>query len=132
MWKRLQQNKGVPKPISIGDPQLIETTLDESAYGLSPQESQGVGQTPQDGRLFGEVPQPQRALREPARGLPALPFQMAPQPYQAPHRQSKDVRRRPASSLYSQPSPNAHNQRFKEDEVEISPPSSPDVKPYKR
>ncbi|KAL3427859.1 hypothetical protein PVAG01_01368 [Phlyctema vagabunda] len=129
MWKRRQQR---PRP-SIGDPVLIETTLDESTYSA-------YGNPSPTGLGIQRPSRPTRSESEDTlKELPRSPLGIdLPPPFPNSHSNSS----RPVSSIYSQPSPDPQSARFTRHayrnepeepyEEEVSPPSSPEYETYAR
>lgn len=129
MWKRLNNTKGARQP-AVADPGFHEI-IDERGYA---------------GSTFNRTQSPSDRNRPPPRppredemqsGHPTLSLEPSP----PPPPQHRDSSFRPASSIYSQPSPNQVNSRFPHSsygnpttytEEEVSPPSSPDVRAVKR
>ncbi|KAI9738077.1 MAG: hypothetical protein M1818_005505 [Claussenomyces sp. TS43310] len=129
MWKRLHPNKGSRQLDDTGSPSLIESPPGESA------QSEGQSDPEQIYRPMAERPTRPNAAE--LKRLPPLPFGPATDIASSPVPR-KGVHRRPASSLYSQSSPNPkYAQGPREDQyriantyseqIEISPPSSPDT-----
>ncbi|RDL42187.1 uncharacterized protein BP5553_02166 [Venustampulla echinocandica] len=124
MWKKLNNPKGARQP---SHPQ---PKIDEQPY--SPPYGLGVEVHSPESPLHGNMPPPRETRGEMSpKNLPQLPFELAP-PSPPEHRNSKF---RPASSIYSQPSPNPIVTRFPGTSYvttstaytdEVSPPSSPD------
>ncbi|RDW94383.1 hypothetical protein BP5796_00146 [Coleophoma crateriformis] len=124
MWKRLQAPKRRP---AIGEPVLLETTLDESTYGSS---STGFG--------IKQRPIPLRGESDDT--LTSLPHSNMDPTESHASTALRNSHFRPASSIYSQPSPESggrfprysykNPQGISYDEEEVSPPSSPEYETF--
>ncbi|KAI9644592.1 hypothetical protein NHQ30_006613 [Ciborinia camelliae] len=133
MWKRLNTAKSshgtTTRQSVISEPVLVETTIFEKSYGAAGGINVDMDR-PSD-RNTAPSSRPTRNNNTP-KGLPLLPFEVVP-PMQ--HSRQNSDKFRPASSVYSQPSPNPMNDHFPyntsaktmtPNSAEISPPSSPE------
>ncbi|KUJ07586.1 uncharacterized protein LY89DRAFT_702357 [Mollisia scopiformis] len=114
MWKRLNNPRGSHPPATQERDRFNGNMSGEPGLGIHTDERRAP-------------PRPPREDMDP-RGLPRLPYDPNPPP-PPEHRDSKF---RPASSIYSQPSPNPVVTRFQNSyasypEEEVSPPSSPEL-----
>ncbi|CAG8958894.1 hypothetical protein HYFRA_00012891 [Hymenoscyphus fraxineus] len=135
MWKRLNNSKGTRQPTYPDE--RDEYKYHEKTYtptgGSSHSHGVGLGIEVQSPPQSPPARPPREDMGMEAKGLPRLPFELAP----PPHRSSKY---RPASSIYSQPSPAPIVTRFPSEIYdipaspysEVSPPSSPEFEVQQR
>ncbi|CAD6446540.1 e4719eb3-b351-4dc1-b18d-a8484d12ebd6 [Sclerotinia trifoliorum] len=138
MWKRLNTSRSgngtTARQSAISEPVLVETTIFEKSYGAAGGINVNMGM-PSSNRY---APPPKPIRNNTPKGLPLLPFEAVP-PMQ--HSQQNPDNLRPASSVYSQPSPGSMNDQFPyntyakpmtPNSVEVSPPSSPEFDATRR
>ncbi|CZS88341.1 uncharacterized protein RAG0_00075 [Rhynchosporium agropyri] len=129
MWKRLNNPKGPkgvrPSPLAVQEPRKLYDG-EGNNLGL-------VGYSRQEGAYDNQRRAPERPRRPedmPSKGLPRLPFEAIA------HHEDQDSTFRPASSIYSQPSPNPTHTRFHPNQYQtpfteqvedVSPESSPEL-----
>ncbi|PBP23570.1 hypothetical protein BUE80_DR005668 [Diplocarpon rosae] len=145
MWKRLQHPRIVRQP-SYEEPVLAykESVLEKSYGGAGDQLGfiAGQGQRLEQHQQYGYGSEyEERPRREDVglKGLPRLPFEASPPQAHLPDHH-RDSIFRPASSVYSQPSPNPTSVRFPQHsyhtpeyvEEELSPVSSLESGPVRK
>ncbi|KAL2066804.1 hypothetical protein VTL71DRAFT_1228 [Oculimacula yallundae] len=128
MWKRLNNPKGARQP-SVQEPRKLYNGEGDDLGLMGHNRGMNAG-----GAYGNQTRAPQRPRREDdmdPKGLPRLPFEVAPA------HENRDSTFRPVSSLYSQPSPNPIRTGFHQDqyqtsyttEEDVSPESSPELRP---
>ncbi|KAH7311151.1 hypothetical protein BKA65DRAFT_164409 [Rhexocercosporidium sp. MPI-PUGE-AT-0058] len=141
MWKRLNNPRGTRQPVVQGQEPVLEKSYASVGddLGLLGQNRRAATDGSYGNQNYHNNRAPDRPRREDEmapKGLPRLPFEAVP-----PH-ENRDSRLRPASSIYSQPSPNPINTRFPlnqnpyqtpsyTEEEEVSPQSSPELRPQR-
>ncbi|KAF4612544.1 hypothetical protein G7Y89_g15587 [Cudoniella acicularis] len=130
MWKRLNNTKGARQP-AYDDPKYSSNSKPYTPLGLGINLHSPLSPVSPTDQSFAPPRPPRDDVDMEPKGLPRLPFELAP-PSSSEYRNSKS---RPASSIYSQPSPNPIVTRFPRNSYatptttyteEVSPPSSPE------
>ncbi|KAH7403836.1 hypothetical protein BKA64DRAFT_707307 [Cadophora sp. MPI-SDFR-AT-0126] len=137
MWKRLNNPKVARQQEPVGEEPVLEKSYAGAGddLGLLGRRAANEGQYGGNQNNYNSR-KPERPRREDEMGpkvLPRLPFEAAPP------QANRDSTFRPASSVYSQPSPNPINTRFPQNsyqtasytEEEVSPETSPHLGPVK-
>ncbi|KAL5314363.1 hypothetical protein ACEPPN_018789 [Leptodophora sp. 'Broadleaf-Isolate-01'] len=141
MWKRLNNSKGARQPVVQEQDPVLEKSYAGVGddLGLLGHPRRAATEGPYGNQNYNNKRAPERPRREDEmapKGLPRLPFEAVPP------QDNRDSIFRPVSSIYSQPSPNPINTRFPlsqnpyqppsyTEEEEVSPQSSPELRPLK-